>query len=448
MINDGPTTHAVMLRYSVLLIVCRLSAGYQAIRQKTAHHQPQPSPPPRPHVSVPVIPSSHDKHLEGEAVLMEGEPWSGLLCSNLNEGMRELLVHGFAVFETEEAMFSDAGGRVPDEASVFSGSWLKEAPPVEVTSASALRTAPLAAFGQRLTTILESDRKAFEMVDEEFLSAITVSGAITRGGGGGSNGSGGGSEGQQEEQRQQLQRPREEVPHVYSLHQDPCFFTSLKQRAASSGTGGGQHGVVYPFDAVARIDNEDKLDGGGGGGGDADAAPTTIVRQVNFWLPHTKVGDKHLLLLSREASRVLSAKIEGGADGARHRDGSTSTSTTSPYAVKKANGNRWLTRRGLEFVAETLGPSHVHVVNKPLIFVSANAADAADAMFHCGALVPSASYSISSSSGGGGDELMPGHSLGAPRATATATPTAATATTRPWPSTELRVAVCSKRRVG
>lgn len=432
-----------MLRYSVLLIVCRLSAGYQAIRQKTAHHQPQPSPPPRPHVSVPVIPSSHDKHLESEAVLMEGEPWSGLLCSNLNEGMRELLVHGFAVFETEEAMFSDAGGRVPDEASVFSGSWLKEAPPVEVTSASALRTAPLAAFGQRLTTILESDRKAFEMVDEEFLSAITVSGAITRGGGGGSNGSGGGSEGQQEEQRQQQQqRPREEVPHVYSLHQDPCFFTSLKQRAASSGTtGGGQHGVVYPLDAVARIvtaeegdDNEDKLDG----------APTTIVRQVNFWLPHTKAGDKHLLLLSREASRVLSAKIEGGADdGARHsRDGSTSTSTTSPYAVKKANGNRWLTRRGLEFVAETLGPSHMHVVNKPLIFVSANAADAADAMFHCGALVPSASYSS------GGDELMPGHSLEAPRATATATPTAATATTRPWPSTELRVAVCSKRRVG
>ena len=335
-----------------------VGGGTRTVQVTPREVRKQPSPPPC------------EEDAATAAVALEAELWTGLECRNVNEGFAELLLRGFAVFESEEAMFSDASSSSSssssseiDDANEFHASWLKQAPPVDdLRRASPVRTAPLSAFARGLNYILaRDDRGAFGAVGEEFVAAITVSGPITRGGGGG--------------------QQREATPHVFGLHQDPCFLSSLKQHAASSGTGGGLHGHVYPFDAVAKLQDD------------------LVVRQVNFWLPHETSGDKHLLLLSREASCNLIGEIEGAQQ--------------SGLAVKNANGNRWLTRRGLREADRTMNPGNLHLVNKPLIFVSANADDASDAMYHCGALVPTSND---------GEEQ-----------------------TRPWPSTELRVAVCSRR---
>ena len=104
-----------------------------------------------------------------------------------------------------------------------------------------------------------------------------------------------------------------------------------------------------------------------------------IIRQVNFWLPHRTHGNKYLVLLSREASLELAAMVDSThrpPDSSEHPNSAPSSALDQgSVAILKANGNRWLTRRGLLHVAECLGPDHVNLINKPLIFVSANAKD-------------------------------------------------------------------------
>ena len=52
------------------------------------------------------------------------------------------------------------------------------------------------------------------------------------------------------------------------------------------------------------------------GGGGRRAAPQPVtVRQVNFWLPHERDGDKCLVLLSRDASALVTARDRDGGGG-------------------------------------------------------------------------------------------------------------------------------------
>jgi hypothetical protein len=294
-------------------------------------------------------------------VAITGHLWAGRTCENVREGFEELLQSGFAVFDSEEAMFrASAPGATVDRASLdpagasaFSAAWLKTAPEVNLMWASPLKTAPLGAFAKRLHAILEHEaRGAFAAAGEEYLCAITVGGPVTRGSQDQSAGaSSGASSG-----------------NVYALHQDPCFFSSLQARAAASAVPVDavfEH--VYPYGAVAHVAKQLDED-------DASSGPTsntTVVRQVNFWLPHERThSDKHLLLLSLAASAALAARDARGG---------------GVVACKPPNGNRWLTRQGLWFVEQTLGPGHAFLINQPAVFVSANARDPASAVFHCGA---------------------------------------------------------------
>lgn len=286
-------------------------------------------------------------------VAVTGHLWAGRTCESVREGFEELLQTGFAVFDSEEAMFRASApgatidGAVAADAPAFSAAWLKTAREVNLMWASPSKTAPLGEFSKRLHAILAHEaRGAFALVGEEYLCAITVGGPVTRGA--------------------QDKRPGASG-NVYSLHQDPCFFSSLQARAAASEVSvDSYYEHVYPYGAVAHVAKQ--LDA------DASSGPTgnvTVIRQVNFWLPHERINsDKHLLLLSQAASAALGARdVAGGG----------------VVAFKPPNGNRWLTRSGLRFVEHTLGPGHAFLINRPAMFVSANARDPAAAVFHCGA---------------------------------------------------------------
>ena len=142
-----------------------------------------------------------------------------------------------------------------------------------------------------------------------------------------------------------------------------------------------------------------------GGGGDAGArppaAPPVTVRQVNFWLPHERDGDKCLVLLSREASALVAARDRGGGGGVLTacqlpRTAASARGAAAAGAGLAANRNFHLTDAGLSLVERELPGRHVFAVNRPVIFVSHHSvigggrpvwqrADAANAVFHCGA---------------------------------------------------------------
>ena len=112
-----------------------------------------------------------------------------------------------------------------------------------------------------LQTILRSEAtQTFTAAGEELLETITVSGPITRG--------------QAPGREQDQGKPA--VPHVYSLHQDPCFFSSLEQYAAASGTGGGDIGMVYPFTEMAEL-ADFSIPGACEGGGQSTRGPDIAV---------------------------------------------------------------------------------------------------------------------------------------------------------------------------
>jgi len=236
--------------------------------------------------------------------------------------------------------------------------------------------------------------------------------------------------------------------NVYSLHQDPCFFTSLFDRhrklqaeiaelEAEIAAGLQDDDVDDDYDDDDDDDDEDD---------DYDDGPikdplsekvihameqksdqlsndsTQItMRQVNFWLPHSPNGDKHLVFLTREASTALASfRITPRNDN--DDDSYQSGEANNGRTVDSGNedGDLWVTERGLDFIREEM-PDHVFVTNRPLVFVSGNSEDSNDPLFHCGAII--------TGRGSDSDDDSDCHGVGDGSC-----------------SSEIRIAVCSMRK--
>jgi len=375
---------------------------------------------------------------------------------------------GFAVFDSEDAMFrimppttttpiegfDDCGGsqnsengsavestmneeeeeeeemRKEEEEYFFSAEWLKRARPSEFSGATPDQILyggciPFDAFARRLhsgilayqqssssfdevasTSGVTSISKLKSIADdtprtglprrrrhgrEDYIGAIAVSGPITRSVSSGNN--------------------------VYSLHQDPCFFTTILIRqqknaddaaaVAAAITNDGDDDKLGPPPSSKNINdtNDDNYsdtmrslpeqvmhcyhDSKTNANNNNNKNDNVRIRQVNFWLPHQSNGDKHLVFLSREASCAI-ASFQNDEHEQKHE-----------MVVQNSNGNQWLTERGLEYI-KTHMPEHVFVTNRPMIFVSANADDLEDALFHCGAVISDSHEGDDDDDSGGG----------------------------------------------
>eukprot|EP00587_Corethron_hystrix_P006397 CAMPEP_0113300904 /NCGR_PEP_ID=MMETSP0010_2-20120614/2339_1 /TAXON_ID=216773 ORGANISM="Corethron hystrix, Strain 308" /NCGR_SAMPLE_ID=MMETSP0010_2 /ASSEMBLY_ACC=CAM_ASM_000155 /LENGTH=353 /DNA_ID=CAMNT_0000154405 /DNA_START=238 /DNA_END=1299 /DNA_ORIENTATION=- /assembly_acc=CAM_ASM_000155 len=288
------------------------------------------------------------------------------LCCNTAEGFDHLLQRGFAVFDSEEAMFryiEDCHIKLPKSkdtrSSYFSAQWLKQAENSEFSWAKPHhilhgRCTALSSFAQQLHAILKSssnphsssltDSDIFSHANENYAGVIAVSGPIRRG-------------------------QSVNSPNVYSLHQDPCFFTSLVERDAADRSyhqapekSHTDCGSEYQYSMEEKVVQSYK-----------HSIEDVTVRQVNFWLPNQSNGNKYLVFLSREASAVITKY-------------SKSSNSDDIMTVQTPSGNHWITNRGLQYIKSAM-PDHVFLTNRPVIFVSSNEKEPKDALYHCGAVI-------------------------------------------------------------
>eukprot|EP00747_Dinoflagellata_sp_TGD_P035016 gnl/TRDRNA2_/TRDRNA2_137598_c3_seq1.p1 gnl/TRDRNA2_/TRDRNA2_137598_c3~~gnl/TRDRNA2_/TRDRNA2_137598_c3_seq1.p1 ORF type:complete len:405 (-),score=47.89 gnl/TRDRNA2_/TRDRNA2_137598_c3_seq1:129-1262(-) len=312
--------------------------------------------------------SVHPKDIPRRFINIAGTVWSGTSHSNLNEALATLLEKGFAVFESHEAMFRTSCNASEDKQ--INAAWFMTAPTAaDTTTIPYTDWLPLNTYHEFARYLhAKIDRRIFAKVAEDFGGVLSIGGFRRR------NMAGLGPQ-----------------PNLHFLHQDECKLSVCVAEAMADAVR-----AAGPFDGADTVptDVREVFDASFGEGAERTDRPVCC-RQINFWLPHERDGDKHLLVLSREASEAIArqgSRFVTACTLPRHSERAPTA------ALAEVNRNFQLTDLALEFVAENM-PGHVHLINKPVVFVShysrvgegrqslSDRSDAASAIFHCGAVL-------------------------------------------------------------
>lgn len=321
--------------------------------------------------------SIHPRDIPRSRAKLTGTVWSGAEFDGLSSAVPELLKRGFAVLESPEALFRETAASKPHPS--FNPDWFQTTPTAQDTTTIPFTdwlpkdTEP--GFTEYLYNILS--RCSFDECGESFLGCLSIGGIRRR--------------------NMKGKGPQE---NLYFPHQDESKLSVLMSEFVAHGDARDpflglttvDDKVRHAFAAGFRCRKNDPTTRPGSG-------PSLICRQINFWMPHERAGDKFLLFLTRAASEALvEAQREGQCliTACELPRASTLTLEDNPELFGP-NQNFCLTDEGLSFVQKTL-PEEVFLVNKPILFVSQRSMvgagrplwhcdDASQGIFHCGAIL-------------------------------------------------------------